>query len=139
MMKRLFATALLTALAAAGSHAQTTLPTTPQPPAPAAVSGQAGPDSVAAVRNLFRKRRNGGTLFTAIGSLVLVRGVLADGGGSVVGSALVAAPFLGVGVSKLVRFGSKREEAYIKQYQQGRPLPHHIRRRLRADYFRPTP
>ncbi|UYZ57666.1 hypothetical protein [Hymenobacter latericus] len=130
-------------LSAAGASAQTTpsLPEKPTPPIEAAQAAApqvaAKNDSVQAVQTLFRKRRNGGTVFTAVGSLVLLRGVLASSGADgVAASGVLAAPFLAVGIGKLARFGSKKEEFYIKQYQQGKPLPAHIRRRLRPEYFR---
>ncbi|GAA4371800.1 hypothetical protein [Hymenobacter koreensis] len=142
MRKHILIVALLT-MPAAGAWAQSTpvLPEAPvPPPAVAAMTPpRVAPDSIDAVRNLFRKRRNGGTAFTAVGSLVLLRGVLTDNEDTGIGpSAVVAAPLLAVGLSKLVRFGSKKEEAYIKAYQQGRPLPKAVRRRLQPDYFRPV-
>ncbi|AYA37373.1 hypothetical protein D3Y59_10110 [Hymenobacter oligotrophus] len=138
MRKQILVAGLLV-LSAAGASAQTnpSLPEKPAPPIEAAPQVAAKNDSVQAVQTLFRKRRNGGTVFTAIGSLVLLRGVLASGDASGVAvSGAVAAPFLAVGIGKLARFGSKKEDAYIKQYQQGKPLPAYIRKRLRPEYFR---
>ncbi|KAA9332024.1 hypothetical protein F0P96_11060 [Hymenobacter busanensis] len=140
-MHKYFLIVALAALPLAGAWAQTTpaLPAAPTPPTAAVAAAQrAAPDSADAVRTLFRKRRNGGTAFTAVGSLVLLRGVLFGGGSgaSIGASAIVAAPFLGIGIGKLVRFGSKKEEEYVKAYRQGKPLPHSIRKRLRPDYFR---
>ncbi|OON66873.1 hypothetical protein [Hymenobacter sp. CRA2] len=139
-MRKQLLTAAGVFLAAAAVQAQDTptLPATPTPPASATIT-KPGPDSVQAVHTLFRKRRNGGTVFTAIGGLVGLQSIL-DGPFDVsrAGSAAVAVPFLGYGISKLVRFGSKKEEAIIKQYQQGKPLPAAIRKRLRPEYFAPN-
>ncbi|RTQ50917.1 hypothetical protein EJV47_09905 [Hymenobacter gummosus] len=136
--KLLLMAALL--LPAAVGYAQDTpvLPAVPQP-APDPTLLNPATDSAQAVRNLFRRRRNGGTAYTSVGGLVLATGVLA-GPFSLEPPASVAisAPFLAVGIGKLVRFGHKRENAIIKQYQAGKPLPANIRRRLRAELFAPA-
>ncbi|GAB3831169.1 hypothetical protein [Hymenobacter jeollabukensis] len=139
MRKQLFVTGALL-LAALGARAQDTpvLPAVPQPP-PDPTLVKPATDSVQAVRNLFRKRRNGGTAYTSVGGLVLATGVLA--GPFSLGateSVAISVPFLAVGVGKLVRFGHKKEEAIIKQYQAGKPLPAAVRKRLRQEHFEPA-
>jgi hypothetical protein len=138
-MRKLFFTAAALLLTFGAAHAQDApvLPAVPQPAADPSLV-RPGTDSVQAVRTLFRKRRNGGTVYTSAGGLVLLRGILSGPYALGLGaSAVVSAPLLGVGISKLVRFGSKRENEVIKQYQQGKPLPPAIRRRLRPEYFAP--
>jgi hypothetical protein len=138
-MCKLLALFGLASLLATTAQAQTTpaLPTGPEVPPTAVRPPNPATDSAQAVRTLFRKRRNGGTVYTSIGSLVLLRGVLFSGSADeLVASGVIAAPFIAVGISKLSRFGNKKEEQYIKQYQQGKPLPRFIRRRLQPDFFR---
>lgn len=139
MRKQLFVTGVLL-LAALGAQAQEApvLPAVPQPrPDPTLVNPAT--DSAQAVRNLFRKRRNGGTAYTSVGGLVLATGVLAGpfslGAPESVG---ISVPFLALGISKLVRFGHQKENAIIKDYQAGRPLPAKVRKRLRQEYFAPA-
>lgn len=127
-------------LASLGAQAQDTpvLPAVPQP-APDPTLVKPATDSVQAVRNLFRKRRNGGAAYTGAGGLVLLTGVLA--GPFSLGpaeSGVVAVPFLAVGIGKLVRFGHKKENDIIKQYQAGKPLPAAVRKRLRQEFFAPA-
>jgi hypothetical protein len=127
-------------LPAAATYAQDTpvLPAVPQPkPDPTVVNPAT--DSVQAVRNLFRKRRNGGTAYTGAGGLILATGVLA-GPFSLEPAASVAisVPFLAVGIGKLVRFGHKKENQIIKDYQAGKPLPAAVRKRLRPELFAPA-
>ncbi|GAB2956690.1 hypothetical protein GCM10027048_23560 [Hymenobacter coalescens] len=139
MRKQLLVAAGLLVLGV-GAQAQDTpvLPAVPVPP-PDPTLGRPAPDTVQAVHALFRKRRNGGTVYTSLGGLVLLRGVLSGPYAAGLGvSAAVSAPFLAIGISKLVRFGTKREDVVIKQYQKGQPLPAAIRRRLRAEHFEPV-
>ncbi|MCC3157977.1 hypothetical protein LJ737_12065 [Hymenobacter sp. 15J16-1T3B] len=139
MRKQLFVTGALL-LAAFGAYAQDApaLPAVPQPPPDPTLVNPAT-DSAQAVRNLFRKRRNGGTAYTSVGGLVLATGVLA--GPFSLGtteSVAISVPFLAVGIGKLVRFGHKKENAIVKQYQAGKPLPAAVRKRLRQEHFAPA-
>lgn len=138
-MRKLFLPGVLL-LAALGARAQDApvLPAVPQPrPDPTLLNPAT--DSAQAVRNLFRKRRNGGTAYTGAGGLILATGVLA--GPFSLGateSVAISVPFLAVGVGKLVRFGHKKENAIIKDYQAGKPLPAKVRKRLRQEFFAPA-
>lgn len=138
MRKLLLAGGLLLAALRAQAQDAPVLPAVPQPrPDPTLLNPAT--DSAQAVRNLFRKRRNGGTAYTGAGGLILATGVLA--GPFSLGateSVAISVPFLAVGVGKLVRFGHKRENAIIKDYQAGRPLPAKVRKRLRQEFFAPA-
>lgn len=130
--------ALALTTAAARAQDAPVLPAVPQP-APDPTLVKPATDTVQAVHTLFRKRRNGGTAYTSVGGLVLATGVLAGpfslGAGE---SVAISVPFLAVGLGKLLRFGPKKEAELIKQYQQGKPLPARIRKRLQPSYFAPN-
>lgn len=102
-----------------------------------ATSSYDGTDTVAAVRNLYARRRTGGWRYINIlsGATILpaVALLLLDSNPAGLG---VVGTSIGVGIGKLVRFSSKKEEAVVNAYQQGQPLPHSIRKRLRKKHFR---
>jgi hypothetical protein len=111
--------------------------------AAAAVASTAAPDSALAVGNLFRQRRTGGWIWTAIGGISTIRTAVAsshpdvggNAGGKVLGVVALGGIPVGVGISKLARFSYAREEEILKNYQEGKPLPRYIRRRLKPKHF----
>ncbi len=42
----------------------------------------------------------------------------------------------GITIAKSVRFSKQREEEIITAYQQGKPIPKNIRRRLKPKHFK---
>ncbi|NVO31345.1 hypothetical protein [Hymenobacter lapidiphilus] len=124
MRKMLFSALLL--LSTAAAHAQ--VPAT---------------DSVQAVRNLFKQRRTGGAVFTALGigaAGAIVRGASSGDSGGNAGGAIVSALALGgipigIGIGKLVRFSKTREDEIVAAYNASKPIPRDIRRRLKARHF----
>ena len=101
-------------------------------------------DTIRAVNNMFRRHRIGGIVWTAIGAAftVQVAGASAAGSGgnasgTVVGIAVFGGIPAGIGISKMVRFGAARQAEALHAYDESRPLPHYIQRRLKkAKYFR---
>lgn len=134
-MKYFYLMLLLVASASpAGSQSRQAALSAPE--ATRVVAGQA--DTVRAVRMLYGQRRRGGRRYvfgilprlTILPSIALLLaesnpvGLVATGGA------------MGLGVSKLTRFSARKETALIEAYQQGRPLPSAIRKKLRAKHFR---
>jgi|GEM_PF-6742951 len=119
------------------------------PDAPAATQSAAvavastAADSVSAVRKLFQQRRTGGGVLSAIGigaTGAIARGLSSgdasgNAGGAVISIAVIGGIPAVVGISKLIRFSKPREETIVAAYQQGKPLPSYIRRRLKPSHF----
>lgn len=95
-------------------------------------------DSVEAIERLFRSRRTGSTILGIPSGYFLGYGAVATAQG------VDQAPLtLGIGVvlsavtiAKSVRFSKQREEEIITNYQQGKPIPKNIKRRLRRKHFK---
>lgn len=114
----------------------------------AAAQSESSADSVQAVRELFRRHRTGGWIWTGVGGAFALRiaSVAATSnssgsfssttGGTVVGVGLLGGVPAGIGISKLVRFSKAREEEVLVSYSQGKPLPENIRRRLKRKHFK---
>lgn len=143
MHKSLLAAGLLAAFPWV-AYAQTPdAPAATQAAAAAATPATTGADSAVAVRNLFHQRRNGGAVFTAIGSaftLAILRGATsADASGNAAGAvtsiAVLGGLPAGLGIGKLARFSHAREKEVLQAYAQGKPLPKAIRRRLKRKHF----
>lgn len=119
------------------------------PAAPAAVVAVAvaQPDTVKALRRLFRARRTGG------GVLLMITGATAATFTALIGSeesfgagtdvvlstaiaGLYTAPFWSVGAGKRIRFSRKKEQQTIDHFLTTRTLPPTIARRLKPRYFR---
>ncbi|SET81655.1 hypothetical protein SAMN04487998_2874 [Hymenobacter actinosclerus] len=102
-------------------------------------------DSAQAVQNLFKQRRTGGAVFTAIGvgaTGAIIRGASSGDSGGNAGGAIVSALALGgvplgVGIGKTVRFSKTREAEIVAGYSAGKPIPRDIRRRLKSRHFTP--
>ena len=101
---------------------------------------QGARDTIAAIQQVFKSRRRGGTMLLA-GSAALISV-------ATVGTALEATPFLGpdgaallfaigtspawvVGLLKQVRFNAKRERRVVADYQRDHRIPSFICRRIR--------
>ncbi|HEX8351052.1 MAG TPA: hypothetical protein VF598_13900 [Hymenobacter sp.] len=97
-------------------------------------TSKAAPDSVQAVRKLFHRRRVGAVILAAPGGYIFGAGLAAlDENGSA--SVVLGGSLAAVAISKGARFNVKREEQIIADYQQGKPIPKNIRRRLKRKYF----
>ncbi|GAA3951994.1 hypothetical protein GCM10022406_37240 [Hymenobacter algoricola] len=124
----------------------------------AAPAGSVAPslkaDSAAALHRLFAKRRTGGVIYTVAGTVFAIRVVassasrttVSTGGGPITidnspsGGAIATGVGIGllldgIGVGKLARFTKAKEAVIVKDYDQGKPLPKAIRRRLKAKHF----
>jgi hypothetical protein len=119
-----------------------------QQPAPAAATPSTTPtatkaDTIQAVRTLFAKRRTGGWVWSAIGAVTVVRIATAsasgDSGGNAAGgfvSAVVVGGIpAGIGIGKLSRFSTTKEDAILTVYSQSKTLPTYVSRRLKRKYF----
>lgn len=125
MISRLLRTSILTGLLGLSSFSLFAQATTPA-------------DSAAAVQRLFAKRRTGSTIlalpggyFLGYGAVSAARGV--DGSGVTLG---LGAVLSGVAVAKNIRFSKAKEDEILSAYQQGKPLPKNIRRRLKRKHFK---
>ncbi|WBO84735.1 hypothetical protein [Hymenobacter yonginensis] len=124
MIAYLFRTCAFTgllALSAFSSFAQTTQPV----------------DSSKAVQRLFDKRRTGSTIlalpggyFFGYGAVATARGI--DGAPTTLGLGVVLSA---VAIAKNARFSKAKEEAILSAYQQGKPIPKNILRRLKKKHF----
>lgn len=129
-----------------------------RPPAPAAplvaarVVSMGHRDTVAAVNQLFERRRRGGRRWMLVAiaggtaAVLSIRGTnsttntpagpittstgLAGGAAALTLLAYTGIPAV-VGVSKLSRFDERHQQAVIKFYNAGQPLPRYIGQRLR--------
>ncbi len=129
-------------------HAQTT-PVAPTPPIPP-VSGQtteaAAPidlrlpfafsdDKRDRTEQLFKRRRSGGGIWVVGGGLALIRILAsaasssASAGGTAI-SVLVGGIPVGIGIGKLTRFSSAREEAVLAEYSRTDQLPYYVEKRI---------
>lgn len=105
-------------------------------------------DTAQALINLYGRRQGGGASWITSSALAALR--IATSGGSTVGSGpyavqqegpgvgealLAALPFMGYGVSKLVRFSNSNLEKTLTSYAAGQPLPAAVRRRLKPRFF----
>ncbi len=117
------------------AHAQTTQ-TGPAVSSSETIITSSATDTVAAVKKLFAQRRRGGWFYTSriTGFSILPAIALLALDSNPIGIGLIGAS-IGVGVGKLIRFSSKKENAIISAYQQGKPLPQPIRRRLKSKFF----
>ena len=137
------------------TQAQTTIPPAAAPPAAAPVAGSviemsAGRrDTLAALGNLYERRRKGGKVWLGIaggGLLSLLRvvassdtgnGVQTEVDGSAV--ALIGGLFVGLpgvfGFSKLARFSEAAEQEADRTYRGGQPLPRSLRAALSKKDF----
>ena len=95
-------------------------------------------DSVEAVARLFRSRRTGSTIlglpsgyFLGYGAVATAQGV--DQAPLTLG---IGAVLSAVTIAKGVRFSKQREEEIVTNYQQGKPIPKNIKRRLRRKHFK---
>jgi hypothetical protein len=95
-------------------------------------------DSALAVQRLFAKRRTGSTIlalpggyFLGYGAVSAARGI--DGGGVTLG---LGAVLSSVAVAKNIRFSKAKEDEILSAYQQGKPIPKNIRRRLKQKHFK---
>ena len=142
-MPKLFLSSLLVLACATQLQAQTPDAPAATQSAAAAVASTMTPDSVSAVRKLFQQRRTGGGVLSAIGigaTGAIARGLSSgdaggNAGGAILSVAVIGGIPAGVGISKLVRFSKPREEAIVAAYQQGKPLPSYVRRRLKPTHF----
>lgn len=119
-------------------HAQTTeLP----------VAQLSRPDTVRAVQHLFQRHRTGGWIWAAVGGLLTGRVVSAairdkaDGyhtsaSGTVLAVAVFGGVPAGIGIGKLTRFSSAKEEQVIMLYEKSGILPPYVRKRLKPQAFR---
>ncbi|MBC6697568.1 hypothetical protein [Hymenobacter sp. BT190] len=90
-------------------------------------------DSTKAVQRLFAKRRTGSTILAFPGGYLLGYGAVAtargiDGAPITLG---LGAVLSAVAIAKNARFSKAKEEAILSAYQQGKPIPKNIRRRLK--------
>lgn len=105
-------------------------------------------DTAQAIINLYGRRQGGGVGWITSSTLAALR--IATAGGSTIGSGpyavqqegpgfgealLVATPFMGYGISKLVRFSNSNLEKTLTAYGAGQPLPAGLRRRLKPRFF----
>ncbi|NVO85948.1 hypothetical protein [Hymenobacter terrestris] len=105
-------------------------------------------DTAQALINLYGRRQGGGVSWITSSALAALR--IATAGGSTIGSGpyavqqegpgvgealLVAIPFMGYGISKLVRFGNSNLEKTLTSYAAGQPLPAGVRCRLKPRFF----
>ncbi|SHL17604.1 hypothetical protein [Hymenobacter psychrotolerans] len=95
-------------------------------------------DSTKAVQRLFAKRRTGSTILALPGGYFLGYGAVStaqgtDGGGVTLG---LGAVLSSVAIAKSVRFSKAKEEEILSAYQQGKPIPKNIRRRLKQKHFK---
>lgn len=104
-------------------------------------------DTLRAVHRLFQARRTGGVVFgllggsyTGIGVTVAVQGKQPTGtyGPDVTSEMGLGAgvPLLALGLTKLLRFSTWREQRVVAEYNTGRALPRSIRARLKPRHFR---
>lgn len=135
--------------------------TTPAPvsaSAPAPVELSAGRrDTLAAISNMFERRRTGGKRWAYVGlggAAALVRVLTASNSSSSTGSygapthdtydsggaALIGGLFVGlpaiISIGNLATFSEKHEEEIDQAYRSGQSLPATIRRRLKKKDFR---
>ena len=103
-----------------------------QAPAPAPA------DSAQAVKRLFASRRTGATIlalpsgyFVGYGAVASAQGV--DGAPVTLGVGVLLS---GVTFAKTARFSKDKETAILTAYEQGKPIPQHIRRRLKKKHFK---
>jgi hypothetical protein len=146
---------LLLGLWSLAATAQTTPP--PATPAPSATSpelrlGQR--DTLAALDNLFQRRRRGGKVWLGIGvgGLLAVLQVAANpnststngvrtstspngGAVAVVGLLFVGIP-AAVGISKLANFSEPKAAELSRAYRNGKPLPRALTRQLLPEDFK---
>jgi hypothetical protein len=130
-------------------------PATPTAPSVNPFASTAHADTVRAVHQLFRKRRIGGIVWSAIGGAAAIQVLAAsvsssnssgtysssgnysrssnssNAGGTAVGILVFGGIPAGIGIGKLSRFSSSHERAIIASYEQGQALPHYVKRRLR--------
>ncbi|MBF9220616.1 hypothetical protein [Hymenobacter ruricola] len=99
-------------------------------------------DSAYAVHNLFRERRGKGFSTTGYGMAGLTGTgfEIAQGqtGASVVLGLISLVP-TALGARQYWRYSASRENAVVRLYEQGWPLPPEVRRRLRAKHFKALP
>ncbi len=95
-------------------------------------------DSTKAVQRLFATRRTGSTIlalpggyFLGYGAVATARGI--DGAPTTLGLGVVLSA---VAIAKNARFSKAKEEAILSAYQQGKPIPKNIRRRLKSKHFK---
>lgn len=134
MRKQLFITSL-SLLVEASAFAQQPTPESALASTPS--TAVASTDSVKAVQRLFRSRRTGSNILGFPAGYCLGYGAVATAQGEA-----GAAGTLGIGVvlstvtiAKGVRFSKMREEEILTAYQQGKPIPKNVRRRLRKKHF----
>jgi hypothetical protein len=110
-------------------------------------------DTIRAIQRLFDYKRTGGRITTAIGVPITILGA---GTGVVVGvlsslvtlgrteNSIIPTALLyssvgltptGIGISRLIRYGRRREDLIIDAYESGVPLPGFVRRKLRNRHF----
>jgi hypothetical protein len=96
-------------------------------------------DSAYAVHNLFRERRGKGFSTTGYGMAGLTGTAFEIGqgqtGASVVLGIISIVP-TALGARQYWRFSTNRENAVVRLYEQGWPLPPDVRHRLRAKHFK---
>ena len=123
-------------------QAQTDPATPPAlPPAPAAIDLRLPPPPAAdekrdRTEQLFKRRRTGGIIWSAIGALnlsrVLVGAASAPGnaGGVVIGALVGGGIPLGIGLGKFSCFSATREEEALYEYSRSRQFPEYVERRI---------
>lgn len=104
-------------------------------------------DTAQAIINLYGRRQAGGATWIVTSALAAAR--LATSGGSTTtingavtretapsGAAfLVAVPFVGYGVGKLVHYSNGKLDQVLAAYAAGQPLPRSLRRKLKPRFF----
>ncbi|MCI1185811.1 hypothetical protein MON38_00140 [Hymenobacter sp. DH14] len=96
-------------------------------------------DSAFAVHQLFKKHRHAaeGALATGAASIVGIFTSSARGEKELVSAnALITVVATAVGLRQALRYSPDHEQALLRQYEQGWPLPPEVRRRLKPKYFR---
>ena len=106
-------------------------------------------DTAQAIINLYSRRQAGGASWMVAGALSALRIATAGNNSQTVGNGyvvqdnssntgvvfLVATPFLGYGLSKILRFSNGNLEQALTAYTTGQHLPKSLRRKLKPRFF----
>ncbi len=103
-----------------------------------------GRDTVLAVRHLFNQKRGNGASMVSSGlDMAYDESIGWRAQGTTTSEKVARTTFYGgiplvVGILQSCRYSLEREKDIIQHYNEGRPIPADVRRKLRRKYFRRT-